>query len=66
MKFQFRLAKFIGNISPSAWPLIFAMCLILLGAAIPFANILIKIGLFLIAIYVVIWVIWIIFQAMNW
>ena len=66
MKFQSKIERFVRNISPSVWPLIFAMCFILLGTTIPLAGILIKLGLFVVVIYVVIWVTWIIFQSMNW
>lgn len=66
MKVQSDLGRFLRNISPTVWPLIIACCLVLLGLGLPYATLLLKLGIFIIGIYAVIWILWIIFQAKSW
>jgi len=66
MKVQSDMGRFLRSISPTVWPLIIAFCLVLLGLSIPYAALLLQLGIFVIGIYLVIWVLWIIFQASGW
>lgn len=60
------LGRFVRSISPAAWPFILACCLILLGLSIPYAGLLLRLGLFVLAIYAIVAALWVVFQITGW